>query len=62
MQIDPTRITWSFNRGENMSEWGLVSAPGAGLPPLAFTVGSRVRVDYYRWRELGLPEPEFYGR
>lgn len=55
--IDPTRITWSFHKGHNASEWGLVSRPGAGLPPLAFTMGGKVRVDYYRWKAMGLPEP-----
>lgn len=55
LAIDHTRVIWSFNRGNNMSEWTV--AGGKGLPPLAYTSGSKVRVDYYRWRALGLPEP-----
>jgi hypothetical protein len=40
-----------------MSEWTL--AGGKGLPPLAYTVGNKVRVDYWRWKEMGLPEPTY---
>lgn len=57
LQIDHTRIIWSMNRGNNMTEWSEV-AKGRGLPPLAYTVGNKVRVDYYRWRAMGLPEPQ----
>ena len=56
LAIDPRRVIWSFNKGHNMSEWTL--AGGKGLPPLAFTVGSKVRIDYYRWKQMGLPEPQ----
>ena len=58
LQIDHTRVIWSFHPGNNAFEWGTVSKPGAGLPPLAYTRDGYVRVDYYRWKGMGLPEPQ----
>lgn len=58
MKIDPSRIVWSVNPGHNAFEWGLVSQKGAGLPPLAYTTNGNIRVDYYRWKAMGLPEPQ----
>lgn len=60
--IDPTRIIWAVSPGANAFEWGLVSKGGQGLPPLAFTSGGIVRVDYHRWKAMGLPEPKIGGR
>ena len=57
LEIDPTRVIWSFHKGNNTSEWSLVAKKDKGLPPLAYTVGNKVRVDYYRWKAMGLPEP-----
>ncbi len=57
LEIDYTRVIWNMHKGENMSEWTL--AGGKGLPPLAYTVGNKVRVDYWRWKEMGLPEPTY---
>jgi hypothetical protein len=54
LDIDHTRVIWSFDRGNNMTEWSIRG--GEGLPPLAFTADGYVRVDHERWREMGYPE------
>jgi hypothetical protein len=56
---DPTRVIWSFNKGNNMAEWSAVRQKNQPpLPPLAYTSGSNVRVDYDEWTKLGLPVPK----
>jgi hypothetical protein len=54
LEIDYTRVIWSYNKGNNMTEWS--AAGGKGLPPLAFTTDGKVRVDHDRWIEMGYPE------
>jgi hypothetical protein len=54
LEIDYTRVIWSYNKGNNMAEWS--EAGGKGFPPLAFTTDGKVRVDHDRWIEMGYPE------
>jgi len=58
LEIDHTRVVWSFDKGNNMHEWSLVRPKDSPIefPPLAFTSDGQVRVDHDRWIEMGYPE------